>query len=65
MLTIIISILWWCLNDKKGLGIAALILSALGIIFDAISFGWLAIIDVFLFIINLILYIKRDKDGLL
>lgn len=59
MLTWIFSILWWCLPDKKGIGITALILSALGILFDGLYYGPLAIIDIIVFIVNLVLLIRR------
>lgn len=65
MATIILSILWWFLKDKKGLGIASIIFSCLGVIIDAVLYGWAALIDVIFLTINIYLYIKRDKEGLL
>lgn len=63
MLTLIFSILWWCLSDKRWLGITALVLSGIGVVFDGLSYGPLAVIDIAVFVINLILFIQRDKEG--
>lgn len=53
MLTIIVSILFWCMPEKAGLAVGAIFLSILGIIADMIFFGWLCIIDVIFLIINI------------
>jgi len=63
MLTLIFSILWWAISDKRWLGITALVLSGIGVVFDGLSYGLLAIIDIVVFVINLILFIQRDKEG--
>ena len=62
MLTIIISILFWCMPEKEGLAAGAIALSILGIIVDMLFAGWLCIIDIIFLIINVAVYAcKGDK----
>lgn len=63
MLTLIVSILFWCMRSKKKLGIAALILSALGAILDLVMYGPLGIIDVIVFLVNVFLFYKQGHFG--
>ena len=60
MLTIILTILFWCLKPcKKGLGIAAIIFSALGTIADYHFLGLWCLIDVALLIANIYKFYKE------
>lgn len=59
MLTIILSILFWCIKPpKKGLGIAAIIFSIIGVIADANLVGIWCLIDVVFLIVNIYKYYK-------
>lgn len=60
MATIIVSILFWCMPEKKGLGLAAIILSIIGFIFDFFYVGLLAIVDIIFLIVNIAVYNKED-----
>ena len=45
MLSLILSIIFWCKPQNKTLGIVALALSTIGFIVDIFLVGWLSIID--------------------
>ena len=45
MLSLILSIIFWCKPDKQTLGIVALVLSIIGFIVDIFLVGWLSVID--------------------
>ena len=63
MVTLIISILFWCMPEKKKLGNAAIALSIVGTISDMIVAGWWCIIDIIILIVNICVYIsKEDKE---
>lgn len=61
MVTLIISIIFWCIPKEKGLGITAIILSILGTIGDMICVGWLCIIDIIILIINILIYTSKEN----
>ena len=63
-MNLIISIIFWCMPDKDKLGIAAIIISALGGIAAMMVYGWWSILDVAILIINIYIYnsiTKKDK----
>lgn len=62
MVTLIISILFWCMSSNKGLGIASIILSALGTCIDFMLVGWLCIIDVIILIVNICVYNAHHNE---
>ena len=65
MINLIVSIIFWCMPDKDKLGIAAVIISAIGAITSLITCGWFGIIDVIILIINIYIYnsiTKKDKQ---
>jgi hypothetical protein len=59
MITLILSIIFWCMSENKNLGNIVIILSILGIIVDLIFSGWLCIIDIIILIINICVYNKE------
>ena len=59
MITLILSIIFWCMPENKNLGNIVIILSILGTIIDLIFFGWLCIIDIIILIINICVYNKE------
>lgn len=61
MLMLIVSILYWCMRDKRGLGIVAIILSALGTFIDYLFYGWLAVIDLAILIVNTLIFTTMEK----
>lgn len=63
MITLIISIIYWCKPHLNGLGIAAMILSGLGIIGDAAMYGWLCIIDIIVLAVNIMVYCKHNNNN--
>ena len=64
MVTLILSIIFWCKPQIKGLGIAAMILSAIGACADFYLVGWAGIIDIIFLIINFIVYKKNHIDAI-
>ena len=60
MLTIILSILFWCMTEKKGLGVAAIVLSVIGFLLDISLVGVWCILDILFLIINIAVY---NKEG--
>jgi EamA domain-containing membrane protein RarD len=61
MITLILSIIFWCKPDNRKLGIAALILSLVGFIVDIFLTGWLSIIDLVVAGVNaFVLYKHKD-----
>lgn len=61
MVTIILSIIFWCKPENRKLGIAALILSIIGFVVDLFLTGWLSIMDLVVASINaLVLYKHKD-----
>lgn len=58
MLTIILSILFWVMPEKKGLGIAAIVMSAIGFVIDLGLVGLLAIFDLIFLLVNIAVYNK-------
>lgn len=53
MITWITSILFWCMPEKRRLGIAAVILSGIGFILDFKFYGLTCIVDLIILMINL------------
>lgn len=53
MITWIISILFWCMPEKRRLGIAAAILSGIGFVLDFKFYGLACIVDLVILMINL------------
>ena len=60
MLTIILSILFWCMPEKKELGVAAIVLSVIGFLLDISLVGVWCILDILFLIINITVY---NKEG--
>lgn len=58
MLTIILSILFWVMPEKKGLGVAAIVMSAVGFIMDIALVGILAVLDLIFLIVNVMVFNK-------
>lgn len=59
MLSLTLSILFWCMPDKQTLGIVALVLSIFGFIIDMLSWGWLSVIDLVLVVVDAIVLYKH------
>lgn len=64
MIMLIVSIIYWCLPDKTGLGVAAIILSALGTFVDFLFFGWAGTIDATILITNILVFYKKEFSNL-
>lgn len=60
MLTIILPILFWCMSEKKELGVAAIVLSVIGFLLDISLVGVWCILDILFLIINIAVY---NKEG--
>lgn len=56
MLSLIISILFWCMPEKRGLGAAAIALTVLGTIIDFGLVGIAAVLDLIMLVVNIIVY---------
>lgn len=64
MVMLIVSIIYWCLPDKTELGVAAIILSAIGTFVDFLFFGWASIIDAIILIINILVFYEKENSHL-
>ena len=62
MVSLILSIIFWCKPQNKKLGIAALAFSSLGFIVDLFLVGWLAVIDLGIVAADaIVLYKNKDN----
>ena len=61
MITLILSIIFWCKPNNRKLGVAALILSLVGFAVDLFLTGWLSIIDLVVAGINAFV-LHKHKD---
>lgn len=62
MVSLILSIIFWCKPTNKKLGIAALIMTIIGFIVDLFLVGWLAVIDLAMVAVNaIVLYKHKDN----
>ena len=62
MVSLILSIIFWCKPNNKKLGIAALIMTIIGFIVDLFLVGWLAVIDLAMVAVNaIVLYKNKDN----
>ena len=62
MLSLIISILFWCMPEKSGLGAAAIMLTVLGTIIDFNLVGIAAVLDLVMLVVNITVYEKHHGD---
>ena len=62
MLTLILSIIYWCKPNLNTLGIIAIILSVFGAVGDFILYGWLCIIDIIVLVVNIMVYEKHKNN---
>ena len=59
MLSLIISILFWCMPEKRGLGAAAIMLTVFGTIIDFSLVGIAAVLDLVMLVVNITVYEKH------
>ena len=60
MIPLILSILFWCMPEKKGLGIAAIVATVISSFIGVTSCGLLGLLDVVILIINIVVYNKGE-----
>ena len=61
---LILSIIFWCIPDNRGLGIAAMVVSLIGTVVDFFIVGPWAFIDLIIFWINTEVYKKHNQDNI-
>lgn len=60
MISLILSILFWCMPEKKELGIAAIVATVISSFIGLASCGLLGLLDVAILIINIVVYNKGE-----